>query len=153
MQVAMRRDLAELEELCGEVQALQKAAKLAYEEVLAYFGETTNSTPSGNRAELLFIGCTMSCLAVVACAQSMRAHIALFAVSFTSGGFNPLTKLGHSMYNFFAWLTEACFIVDQSLPFHHSRFPNRLQFPVSVLSTLFTIDQDEVCRELFQRHQ
>lgn len=45
----MRQDLEELEELCSEVQALQRSAKSSYEEVLAYFGESINSTPSGER--------------------------------------------------------------------------------------------------------
>jgi hypothetical protein len=43
----MRRELAELEEAFTEVQALQGAAKAAYEDVLAFFGENTHSTPSG----------------------------------------------------------------------------------------------------------
>lgn len=52
LQTAMRQDLSELEDMCNEVQAQHKSAKAAYEEVLAYFGETTNSTPSGNSAVL-----------------------------------------------------------------------------------------------------
>jgi len=43
----MRHDLAELEEMRNKVAQLRACAKCAYEEVLAYFGETTNSTPSG----------------------------------------------------------------------------------------------------------
>lgn len=46
-QVAMRLDLSELEDMCSDVQGLQASAKAAYEDVLAYFGENTNSTPSG----------------------------------------------------------------------------------------------------------
>jgi len=74
VQVVMRQDLMELEELCSEVQGLQRSAKASYEQVLAYFGETTNSTPSGNRFCMLFSMFTVCLLPGVASLRRMILH-------------------------------------------------------------------------------